>query len=115
MNPLRLALALADAGEVWKLQRQASDFAVTVEDHFPDRPAGRESQRDIHHGVTTELPGGWGTYALEAADGTRHLRPRAGEPVRAHASAQARVQFPVHLLPAALDEVAAVAAITERD
>ncbi len=86
-----------------KFQRQASDLAGPVEDHFPDCPAGRESQRDIHQGVTTELPGGRGIYALEAASGIRHRRPRAG---KVHMSVQARVELPVHLLPVAFDEVA---------
>jgi hypothetical protein len=58
-----------------KFQRQASDLAGTVEDHFPDCPAGCESQRNIHQGVTAELPGGRGIYALEAARGIRHRRP----------------------------------------
>jgi hypothetical protein len=74
-----------------KFQRQASDLVGTVEDHFPDCLTGRESQRDIHQGVTTELPGRRGIYALEAAGGIRHRRPLAG---KVYVSAQARVEPP---------------------
>jgi hypothetical protein len=85
-----------------KFQRQASDLAGTVEDHFPDCPAGREGERDVHQGIATELPGRRGVYALEAAGGIRHRRPPAG---KVNLSAQDCVELPVHLLPAALDEV----------
>jgi hypothetical protein len=77
-----------------------------VEDHFPECVSGLESQQDVHHGVTTGLPGGQGGHALEIAGGAYRLRPRAIEPVHAHLPAQARIQFLVHVLPAALDEVA---------
>jgi hypothetical protein len=86
-----------------KFQRQARDLVATVEDHLPDCPAGRESQRDIHQGAIIELPGRRGIHALEAAGGIRHRRPLAG---KVHVSAQGRVELTVHLLPAALDEVA---------
>jgi hypothetical protein len=95
-------LRLARPG-IRKFQRQASDLVGTIEDHFPDCPAGRERQRDIHQGVVTELPGRRSIYALEPAGGIRHRRPLAG---KVHVSAQARVELPVHLLPAAFDEVA---------
>jgi len=101
--PLTPTLLRLKRTGIRKFQRQASDLVGTVEDHFPDCLSGRESQRDIHQGVTTELPGRRGIYALEAAGGIRHRRPLAG---KVHISAQARVELPVHLLPAALDEVA---------
>jgi hypothetical protein len=86
-----------------KFQRQAGDLAGPVEYHFPDCPAGRESQRDINQGVTTELPGGRGIYALEAAGGIGYRCPPAG---KVDLAAQARVELHIHLLPAALDQVA---------
>jgi len=101
--PLTPTLVRLTRTGIRKFQRQASDLVGTIEDHFPDCPAGRESQRDIHQGVTTELPGRRGIHPLEAAGGIRHRRPLTG---KIHVSAQARVELPVHLLPAALDEVA---------
>jgi hypothetical protein len=95
-------LRLTRAG-IRKFQCQASDLPGTVEHHFPDCLAGRESQRDVHQGVTIELPSGRGIYTLEAAGGIHRPRPRAG---KVHLSAQACVELPVHLFPAALDEVA---------
>jgi hypothetical protein len=104
--PLTPTLLRLTRTGIRKFQRQASDLVGTVEDHFPDCPAGRESQRDIHQGVTTELPGRRGIYAVEAAGAIHHLRPHGNEAVREHVPAQGRVELPVHLLPAALDEVA---------
>jgi hypothetical protein len=104
--PLTPTLLQLTRTGIRKFQRQAGDLVGTVEDHFPDCSAGRESQWDIHQGVTTELPGGRGIYSLEAAGGIHHLRPHGNEAVREHVSAQGHVELSVHLLPAALDEVA---------
>jgi hypothetical protein len=104
--PLTPTLLQLTRTGIRKFQRQAGDLVGTVEDHFPDCSAGRESQWDIHQGVTTELPGGRGIYSLEAAGGIHHLRPHGNEAVREHVSAQGHVELSVHLIPAALDEVA---------
>jgi hypothetical protein len=101
--PLKPTLLRLTRTGIRKFQRQASDLAGPVEDHFPDCPAARESQRDIHQGVTTELPGGRGIYALQAAGGIHHRRPPAG---KVDLAAQARVELHIHLLPAAPDQVA---------
>jgi len=101
--PLSPALLRRKRTRVRKFQGQAGDLAGMVEHHFPDRPAGREGQRDIDHGVAAELPDGRGINALEAAGGIHHPCPPAG---KVHLPAQARVELPVHLLPAALAQVA---------
>jgi len=69
----------------------------------PVRLSGGESQRDVHQGVPAELPGGRGIDALEGAGRIHHSRPPAG---KVHLPVQARVELPVHVLPAARDEVA---------
>src|ERR1700684_1618662 len=87
------------------LQRQASNLALSVKDHLADGFTAPGNQRDIHHGVIAGLAGDRCAYALEAARGSRHFPPLAGEPVH-DVIAQPHRGFPAYLLPATLDEVA---------
>src|SRR5215831_4362633 len=87
-----------------RTDEQAGDLAVTVVGDLSGQLTGLALQRDVHHGVVAQQPGGRLPDVLAPADHGDRLGPDGGDAVGVQALAHGLVEVLAYLLPPALDE-----------